>query len=176
MAAGAPRFPERRRRAAARGDTRHLQPRDRERVAVPYVKCISGHTSAHAVQRYLERGGRALATDFLNIDVPVSGVREGLEDHGRVDWWREMDSARRLRKRHRLERAPRADVEALHIRPDILAAFGIIIRYSSACWERVAWHLEDVVFHGMAYRLLVSHLVLLGRNEAQRVASIRRSK
>ena len=61
---------------------------------MPYVKCISGHTSAHAVQRYLERGGRALATDFLNIDAPVSGVREGLEDHGRVDWWREMDSTR----------------------------------------------------------------------------------
>lgn len=89
---------------------------------MPYVKCISCHTSAHAVRRYLERGGRALATDFLNIDVPVFGVREGLEDHGRVDWWREVDSARRLRKRHRLEWAPRADVEALHIRPDILAA------------------------------------------------------
>lgn len=38
------------------------------------------------------------------------------------------------------------------------------------------WHLEDVVFHGMTYRPLVSHLVLLGRNETQRVASIRRNK
>ena len=61
---------------------------------MPYVKCISGHTSACAVQRYLERGGRALATDFLNIDAPVSGVRDGLEDHGRIDWWREMDRTR----------------------------------------------------------------------------------
>ena len=61
---------------------------------MPYVKCISGHTSARAVQRYLERGGRALATDFLNIDAPVSGVRDGLEDHGRIDWWREMDRTR----------------------------------------------------------------------------------
>ncbi|WP_283170681.1 relaxase/mobilization nuclease domain-containing protein [Curtanaerobium respiraculi] len=61
---------------------------------MPYVKCISGHTSARAVQRYLERGGRALATDFLNIDAPVSGVRNGLEDHGRIDWWREMDRTR----------------------------------------------------------------------------------
>lgn len=61
---------------------------------MPYVKCISGHTSARAVLRYLERGGRALATDFLNIDAPVSGVRDGLEDHGRIDWWREMDRTR----------------------------------------------------------------------------------
>lgn len=61
---------------------------------MPYVKCISGHTSAHAVQRYLEAGGRALATDFLNIDAPVSGVRDNLEDHGRIDWWREMDRPR----------------------------------------------------------------------------------
>lgn len=34
---------------------------------------------------------RALAIDFLNIDAPVSGVRDGLEDHGRIEWWREMD-------------------------------------------------------------------------------------
>lgn len=40
---------------------------------MPYVKCISGHMSARAVQRYLERGGRALATDFLNIEAQVSG-------------------------------------------------------------------------------------------------------
>lgn len=60
------------------------------RVAVLYVKCISGHTSARSVQLYLKRGGRALTTDFLNIDAPVTGVCDGLEDHGRIDWWREM--------------------------------------------------------------------------------------
>ena len=44
---------------------------------MPYVKCISGHTSARGVQRYLEKDGRALATDFLNLDAPVKGVRDG---------------------------------------------------------------------------------------------------
>ena len=61
---------------------------------MPYVKCISGHTIARSVQLYLERGGRALATDFLNIDAPVSEVRDGLEDYQRIDWWREMDRTR----------------------------------------------------------------------------------
>ncbi len=61
---------------------------------MPYVKCISGHTSARYIQRYLERDGRALATDFVNIDVPVKGVRDGLEDYEPFDWWREMDRTR----------------------------------------------------------------------------------
>lgn len=61
---------------------------------MPYVKCISGHTSARFIQRYLERGERALATDFVNIDVPVKGVRDGLEDYEPFDWWREMDQTR----------------------------------------------------------------------------------
>lgn len=61
---------------------------------MPYVKCISGHTSARFIQRYLEKGGRALATDFVNIDAPVKGVRDGLEDFEPFDWWREMDRTR----------------------------------------------------------------------------------
>ena len=52
----------------------------------------------------------------------------------------------------------------------------IVIRYSGGRRERVAWHLEDVVSHEVAYRPLVSHLVPSGRNEAQGVASIRRDK
>ena len=61
---------------------------------MPYVKCISGHTSARGVQRYLEKNGRALATDFLNLDAPVKGVRDGLEDYAAFEWWREMDETR----------------------------------------------------------------------------------
>lgn len=61
---------------------------------MPYVKCISGHTSTRYIQRYLEKGGRTLATDFVNIDVPVKGVRDGLEDYEPFDWWREMDQTR----------------------------------------------------------------------------------
>ena len=83
-------------------------------MTVPYVKCMSGHTSARAVQRYLERGGRALATDFLNIDAPVSEVRDGLEDHGRIDWWREMDRPRASFGNDAAWNGQRADVEALH--------------------------------------------------------------
>ena len=62
---------------------------------MPYVKCISGHTSARFIQRYLEKDDRSLATDFVNIDVPVKGVRAGLEDFEPFDWWREMDQTRR---------------------------------------------------------------------------------
>lgn len=61
---------------------------------MPYVKCISGHTSARGVQGYLEKNGRALATDFVNLDAPVKGIRDGLEDYEPFDWWREMDSTR----------------------------------------------------------------------------------
>ena len=55
---------------------------------MPYVKCISGHTRARGVQRYLEKDGRALATDFLNLGAPVKGVRDGLEDYAAFEWWR----------------------------------------------------------------------------------------
>lgn len=46
------------------------------------------------------------------------------------------------------------------LRPGILAAFRIIIRYSRRCRERVAPHLEDAIFHGMAYPPLRLHLML----------------
>jgi len=65
---------------------------------------------------------------------------------------------------------------SLESKPGILAAFGTIIRYSGGHRERVAWHLEDVVFHGVAYRPLVLHLVPLGCNKAQGVSSFRRDK
>lgn len=61
---------------------------------MPYVKCISGHTSTRYIQRYLEKDGRALATDFVNLDAPVKGVRDGLEDFEAFDWWCEMDRTR----------------------------------------------------------------------------------
>lgn len=47
------------------------------------------------MQRYLEKDGRALATDFLNLDAPVKGVRDGLEDYAAFEWWLEMDATRR---------------------------------------------------------------------------------
>lgn len=54
------------------------------------LKTISGHTSARGIFRYLTRKNRALASDFLNIDVPVPGGGERP-----FDWARAMDSTRR---------------------------------------------------------------------------------
>lgn len=59
-----------------------------------------------------------------------------------------------------------------YLRPGILAAFGISIRYFRVRRERVAWHLEDVAFHGMTLPPLVLHLAPSGRKKAQGVASL----
>lgn len=45
-------------------------------------------------------------------------------------------------------------------------------RYSRISRERVALHLEDVVFHGVAYRPLVLHPVSLGRDEVQKTRPV----
>lgn len=37
------------------------------------VKAISGHTGTRGVMRYLERDGRALARNFLNVGAPIEG-------------------------------------------------------------------------------------------------------
>ena len=51
------------------------------------LKTITGHTSARDICRYLTRKNRALASDYINIDVP-EGVRE-------FDWAETMDATRR---------------------------------------------------------------------------------
>lgn len=58
------------------------------------VKAISGHTGARGVMRYLERDGRALARDFLNIGAPIEGWEGDLPRYGACDWAAEMDSVR----------------------------------------------------------------------------------
>ena len=59
------------------------------------LKAITGHTSARGVMRYLERGGRALARDFLNLAPPVAGEGPGgLPEHGPYDWAAAMDATR----------------------------------------------------------------------------------
>ena len=37
------------------------------------LKAITGHTRARRLQAYLERGGRALARDFINLAPPLAG-------------------------------------------------------------------------------------------------------
>ena len=51
-----------------------------------YLKAISGHTGAGGIRQYLERGGRALAVDLLNLGDPALCE----------DWAAEMDRTRRL--------------------------------------------------------------------------------
>lgn len=54
---------------------------------MPMLKTIAGHTSARGICRYLTRKNRALANDYINIDVP-----EGIRD---FDWAETMDATRR---------------------------------------------------------------------------------
>ena len=62
---------------------------------MPFVKPISGHTKLGAAQRYLEREGRALARDFLNLDAPMAGIGEdGLPGYREYDWASIMDETR----------------------------------------------------------------------------------
>lgn len=56
---------------------------------MPVLKPISGHTSCKGPFFYLTKGGRALASDYLNLDVPNQ------TDLGNVfPWYREMDETR----------------------------------------------------------------------------------
>ena len=54
---------------------------------MPMLKTIAGHTSARGICRYLTHKNRALASDYINIDVP-EGSRE-------FDWAETMDTTRR---------------------------------------------------------------------------------
>lgn len=54
------------------------------------LKTIAGHTSARGIYRYLTKKNRALASDYINIDVPDPAHPEAV-----FDWARVMDSTRR---------------------------------------------------------------------------------
>lgn len=55
---------------------------------MPYVKPISGHTSCRFVQEYLEKNGRALARDFLELEENDS--RTGMSWSAQMDETREV--------------------------------------------------------------------------------------
>ena len=63
---------------------------------MPIVKPISGHTSTRGVFRYLTRGGRALATDYLNMGEPAVGRDGKAPKHAQFDWSAVMDRTRHL--------------------------------------------------------------------------------
>lgn len=59
---------------------------------MPYLKQIAAHTNCQAIQRYLERDGRALAKDFFNLSVDE---RDGYGDEDKdIRWADEMDAMR----------------------------------------------------------------------------------
>ena len=58
--------------------------------AMPLVKCINGHTGCAAAERYLERDGRAIGHDFVNLDCMER------DDGEAVGWAAEMDELRSL--------------------------------------------------------------------------------
>lgn len=63
---------------------------------MPYVKFIAGHTGTGAIRSYLQRNGRALAVDYLNLDAPIlQGNLGELPVYGDFDWSAAMDRTRR---------------------------------------------------------------------------------
>ncbi len=64
---------------------------------MPYIKPISGHTTLGAAQRYLERDGRTLARDFINLDPQIIGLSDDGEPvYGAYDWASTMDTTRAM--------------------------------------------------------------------------------
>lgn len=62
---------------------------------MPVVKPIPGHTSVRGVQRYLERDGRALGIDLLNLSWDEDLDRDSDPELKKaVDWAAEMDMTR----------------------------------------------------------------------------------
>lgn len=57
---------------------------------MPLVKCINGHTGCAATERYLERDGRAIGHDFINLACIER------EDGSVIGWAAEMDEFRSL--------------------------------------------------------------------------------
>ena len=62
---------------------------------MPILKPISGHTSCQNIQRYLEKGGRALAHDFFNLSWDEREDEDDEELKSDVRWADEMDETRR---------------------------------------------------------------------------------
>lgn len=59
------------------------------------LKAITGHTRARRLQAYLERGGRALARDFINLAPPIAGEdASGMPAYGEYRWAAAMDATR----------------------------------------------------------------------------------
>lgn len=62
---------------------------------MPILKVISGHGGTGGIRRYLEKGGRALGRDFLNLPLEEWVVESRGEPSLGIEWDAEMDETRR---------------------------------------------------------------------------------
>ena len=115
------------------------------------LKPISGHTGLAKARAYLERDGRALARDFLNLDAPELESDEDLPSYGEFDWASVMDATRAEFGND----APWGDRRARTykhyiVSPDPRDAAGLTaLRYVTVSWVRECFpeHEVAVVYH-----------------------------
>jgi len=117
-----------------------------------YVKAISGHTKLGAAQRYLEKEGRALARDFLNLDAPMVGLdADGNPEYREFDWASEMDGTREKLGNDRPFKGRKARTYKHYvISPDPRDAVSLTrLRYVTMSWveENFADYEVAVVYH-----------------------------
>lgn len=115
------------------------------------VKAISGHTGARGVMRYLERDGRALAHDFLNIGAPIEGWEGDLPRYGACNWAAEMDSVREAAGNGRAWRGRAARTWKHYVlspdpgsRVDLATLRGLAVEWAS---EHFPDHQVAIVYH-----------------------------
>lgn len=130
---------------------------------MPILKPISGHTSCSGVFRYLTKDGRALAADYINLDMPE---RDG---DAPFDWARIMDGTRH---RHGNDRAwggrPARTYKHYVLSPDPEDGIGLKdLRSLAVAWAQE--HFGDyevaIVYHDdNASRILHAHVVVNNTN------------
>ena len=130
---------------------------------MPILKPISGHTSCSGVFRYLTKDDRALAADYINLDMPE---RDG---DAPFDWARIMDGTRH---RHGNDRAwggrPARTYKHYVLSPDPEDGIGLKdLRSLAVAWAQE--HFGDyevaIVYHDdNASRILHAHVVVNNTN------------
>lgn len=62
---------------------------------MPILKVISGHGNTRRIRRYLEKDGRALGRDFMNLPMEEWLEETRGEQSIAINWDAEMDATRR---------------------------------------------------------------------------------
>ena len=137
---------------------------------MPLVKPISGHTRLGAAQRYLEREGRALARDFLNLDVPMEGLDgSGMPVYQDYDWASVMDATREMRGNDSPSKGRRARTYKHYVfSPDPRDSVGLSeLRSVTMSWvrENFADYEVAVVYHDdNEHRIPHAHVIVNNTN------------